>query len=184
MDCLFATQQTSLPDLIRTASVTAAVIVTIIALAIRFCPVHLTLIAGAVRFGPVHLREKLTFFAPYVALCAAIWITIPGMAHRLHRNVAMIIYLSAAFGFSTHNFQFPRRAHFFNGMIWGFLSGLLITTLASQWAFRLGDPVIHNNFAFWATHIIFVLCWVLICLVVYLRQRRSRSVNKDTPGPS
>jgi len=123
VDYLFATQQTSLSDLIGRTSVTAS---------IRFSPVHLTIITDTVRFRSAYLREKITFLAPYGLLCAVIWSMNPARWYRLQQNVAFIIYLSSLFGFAIHNFQIPKRAHFVNGMIWGFLSGLLITTLAAR----------------------------------------------------
>lgn len=165
MDGFFATQQTSLRNLIGEASITATVVV--------------ILIAVAVRSGPASLKEKLTFLALYVPLLGVIESLIFVGPAPLHEKAAQIIYLVATFGFAFHNFHVAHRAHFVNGMIWGFLTGLLITLTASSWAFRLGDPVIHNHAAFWTANIIFVISWLLICLSVYLKQRKTRCVNVD-----
>ena len=156
---LLATLHTPRPGLIGTASVTATVVVVFVAIAIRFFPER--------------QREKFTFFAPYVLLFMIVASAIPVRPVDIHHQVATIIYLASAFAFLTHNFQIPKRAHYINGVVWEFLTGLLITFICYSWAFRLGHVVTHNNFGFWAAHVAFVVCWGLVCLVVYLRQRRT-----------
>jgi hypothetical protein len=157
---LLATLHTPRPGLIGTASVTATVIIAFLAIALRF--------------APVHLRERLTFIAPYVLLFMILASSLDVRLADIHHRVATIIYLASAFGFATHNFQIPKRAHYINGVVWGFLTGLLLTFICSSWAFRLGQVVIHNNFGFWTAHVAFVVCWGLVCLVVYRRQRSPR----------
>lgn len=162
MDCLFATRQPPLSDVIGESSVTAAVIV--------------LLVASAIRFGPAPLKEKLTFLALYIPLIGVMESLIFVGPSPLHEKAAAIIYLVATFGFAIHNFHVAKRAYFINGMVWGFVTGLLITLLGSHDAFLSGDPVLHNNFAFRTAHVVFVLGWGLVCVSIFLKQRKTYSV--------
>lgn len=152
-----ATSHTPRPDLIGFASIFAIVTVCVA--------------AYVVRAAPARQKEGLTIMVPYLLLLTSISVSLNRRFLDIQHHVALFMLFASSFGFSLHNFTFPYRIHYVNGVISGFLSGGLITFASASYAFTSGDIQDHDLGAFRTSIAAFVAAWGFYSLFVFYKRK-------------
>lgn len=147
------------PSLIGPASVSAAVVVAVLAFAVRRTP------------SPQ--CEGLSILAPpacfFLALYSNLAVHLPDSQHY----VETFIYLAAAFAFSVHNLHFASKYHWVYGSICSLITGTFIVLFCSLLAIQGALRDFPEILLIAISETLFIFFWT--CAFCFLLARRRRS---------
>lgn len=154
---ILATTHIPSPELFGPASISAAILV--------------SAMAFAVRRSPPPQCEGLSILAPPVCLLLAVYSTVAVYLPDVQHYVATFIYLAASFVFAVHNFQFQHRFHWIHGAICSFLAGALVVLFGSMLAIRGAFTDVAATPLICAAETLFIVCWSAVLYALFTRCR-------------
>ncbi len=151
--------------LVGPASISAAVLVAVLAFAIRR--------------SPSPQCEGLSILAPVGCLLMAVYSTIAVHLPDVQHYVETFIYLAASFSFAVHNFRFQSRFHWIHGSICSFLSGAFVVLFCSMLSIRGALTDFAAVQLICASETVFIVCWS-VCLYALLASRRRPQSGQES----
>ena len=158
---ILATAHIPSEELVGPASISAAVVVAVLAFAIRRS------------HSPQ--CEGLSILAPVGCLLLAVYSTVAIHMPDVQHYVETFIYLAASFSFAVHNFRFQSRFHWIHGSICSFLSGAFVVLFCSMLSIRGSLTDFTAVPLTCASETVFIVCWSASLYALLGRRRRPQS---------
>lgn len=155
---ILATTHIPSQQLIGPASISAAVLV--------------ALLAFAIRRSPSSQREGLSILAPVGCLLMAVYSSIAVHRPDVQHYVEAFIYEAASFSFAVHNFRFQSRSHWIYGSMCSFLSGAFIVLFCSILSIRGARSHFAEVQLICTSEAIFIVCWSACLYALMVHRRR------------
>ena len=158
---ILATHHIPSPGFFGPASIVAAVLVAVL--------------AYAVRRSPSPQNEGLSILAPPACLLMAAYSTLAAFRPDVQDCIETFIYLTAAFGFSIHNFHFQHKFHWMHGSICSFLAGTLVAFFGSMLAIQGTVTDIAALPLICVAETLFISGWSVTLYILITRRRRRQA---------
>ncbi len=164
---ILATQNIPSPGFFGPASIFAAVLVSVL--------------AYAVRRSPSPQNEGLSILAPPACLLMAAYSSLAAFRPDVQDYIETFIYLAAAFGFSIHNFHFQHTFHWIHGSICSFLAGIPVAFFGSMLAIQGALTDIAALPLICVAETLFIVGWS-VTLYALITRRRQRHTDPESQG--